>query len=123
VIKQKEGVSRVIHEGAEARLARAQLLLRLSQLRDVLQDAKLAQWPPRVVPGNIALAVDHSQTAVRTHHPVFHVVAWTARAYRRRGGLGSCRPVLGVNQIQPARNRPRPQYPANLVRNSYVTGN
>src|SRR5271166_643237 len=32
IVKQKEGISRVIHEGAEAPLARAQLLLRLSQL-------------------------------------------------------------------------------------------
>ena len=48
IVKQEEGVSRVIHEGAEARLARAQLLLRLSQLRDVLQNAKLAQRPPRL---------------------------------------------------------------------------
>src|ERR1700732_2952440 len=123
IVKQKEGVSRVIHEGAEARLARAQLLLRLSQLRDVLQKAKLAQRPTRAVPGNIGLAVDHSQSAVRTHHPIFHLVAGTARAYRRLSGFGCSRPVLGVNQVQPADNRPHPQDPANLIRNSYLTGN
>src|ERR1700730_9587327 len=80
IVKQQEGVGRVMHEGTDAPLARAQLLLRLSQLRDVLQNAKLAQRPPRAVPGDIALAVDHSQSAVRTHHPIFHVVAWTVRA-------------------------------------------
>jgi hypothetical protein len=42
VINHKEGVTRVIHEGAEARLARAQLLLRVSQFGDVLQDAEVA---------------------------------------------------------------------------------
>ena len=47
IVKQQEGVGRVIHKGTEAPLARAQLLLRLSQLRDVLQNAKLAQRPPR----------------------------------------------------------------------------
>ena len=61
LVKKEEGVSRMIHKGAEARLARAQLLLGLSQLGDVLQDAKLAQRPPRIVPGDIALAVDGSQ--------------------------------------------------------------
>src|SRR3984893_3873669 len=123
IVKQKEGVSRVIHEGAEARLARTQLLLRLSQLRDVLQKAKLAQRPTRAVPGNIGLAVDHSQSAVRTHHPIFHLVAGTARAYRRLSGFGCSRPVLCVNQVQPADNRPHPQTPANLIRNSSLTGN
>ena len=39
IVNQKEGVSRVIHEGAEARLARPQLLLGLSELCGVLQDA------------------------------------------------------------------------------------
>ena len=43
IVKQKEGVSCVIHERAEAGLA-------LSQLRDVLQNAELAQRPPRVRP-------------------------------------------------------------------------
>ena len=122
IVKQKEGVSRVIHEGAEARLARAQLLLRLSQLRDILQDAKLTQRPSRLVPSNIALAVDHSESAVRTHHPIFHVVAGTARAYRSRSGFGCSRPILRVNQIQPLRNRPHSQDPTNLVRDSYATG-
>ena len=78
LIVEKERVGCVVHQGAEARLARAQLPLRLPQLRDVLQNAKLAQRPPRVVPGDIALAVDYSQGAIRTHHPIFHVVAWTA---------------------------------------------
>ena len=42
IVKQKESVECVVHEGAKARLARAQLTLRLPQLRDVLQNAKLA---------------------------------------------------------------------------------
>ena len=78
VVKQKEGVRRVIHEGAEARLARAQLLLRLPQLRDVLQDAKLAQGPSRSVPRYVALAVDYSLGAVGADHSVFDVIARTA---------------------------------------------
>ena len=102
IVKKKESVGRVIHKGAEARLARAQLLLGLPQLGDVLQDAKLAQRPPRVVPGHIALAVDGSHGAVGAHHPIFHVVARTAGAQRGRSGLGYSRSVLGVNQFQPA---------------------
>jgi hypothetical protein len=80
LVEQQEGVSRVIHEGTEAPLARAQLPLRLFQLRDIVQNAKLAQSPPRSVPGDITLTVDHAQGAVRTHHPIFHVVPRSAGA-------------------------------------------
>ena len=51
IVKHEESIGRVVHEGAEARLARAQLLLRLPELRDVLHDAKLAQRSSRVRPG------------------------------------------------------------------------
>jgi hypothetical protein len=53
VIDSKEGVSCLVDESAKARLARAQLLLRLSQLRDVLQNAKLAQSPSRSISANV----------------------------------------------------------------------
>ena len=45
LVEQEETIRRVIDEAAKALLARAQLLLRPSQLRDVLQDAKLTQRP------------------------------------------------------------------------------
>ena len=45
IVEEEESVSRMVHKGAEARLARAQLLLGLPQLGDVLHDAKLAQRP------------------------------------------------------------------------------
>ena len=78
LVIEKECIGCVVHQGAEARLARAPLMLRMPQLRDVLHDAKLAQWPPRVVPGDISLATYDSLRAVRTHQPVFHVIARTA---------------------------------------------
>ena len=101
LIVEKERIGCVVHHGAEARLARAQLALGLFQLRDVLQNAKLAQRSPRAVPGDIALAVDDSQGPIGTQHPIFHVVAWTPRAYGGRSGIGYFRSVLGVNQFQP----------------------
>ena len=64
---------------AQSFRASAQLLLRLPQLRDVLQDAKLAQSLPRSVPRHVALAVNYSLGAVGVDHPVFDVVAWAAR--------------------------------------------
>src|SRR5512132_3443155 len=98
IVKQKEGIGRVIHEDTEAPLACAQLLLRLSQLRDVLQDAKLAQRASRFVPRHVALTVDYSQSAVGTDHPVFDIIAWTPGQQGSRSRLAYSRPVLGVNQ-------------------------
>ena len=128
IVKQKEGIGRVIHEDAEAPLACAQLFLRLPQLRDVLQDAKLAQRPSRFVPRHVALAVDYSLGAVGADHPVFDVVAWTAGHQRSRSRLGYSRPILWVNQLQPAPmpfwqvDRLHSENPANLVRKRYVSG-
>jgi hypothetical protein len=53
-VEQKEAVRCVVHEGAEARLACTQLLLCLSQIRDVLHDAKLMYWLARLAPGAAA---------------------------------------------------------------------
>ena len=92
-----------LNESAKALLALAQLFLRLPQLRDVLQDAKLAQRPPRFVPRYVALAVDYSHGAIGADHPVFDVIAWTAGHQRSRSSLGRSRPVLGMNQVEPAR--------------------
>ena len=109
-------------------LACAQLFLRLPQLRDVLQDAKLAQRPPRFVPCHVALAVDYSLGAIGADHPVFDVIAWTAGEQRSRSRLGRSRPVLGVNQFQPARmpfrqfDRLQPEDSADLVRKRHVIG-
>ena len=97
VVKQKERVGRVIHEGTEARLARTQLLLRSPQLRDVLQDAELAQWPPRSVSRYVTMAAHHSLGAVGADHSVFDVVARAADAQRRLRGPGYSRPVVRVN--------------------------
>src|SRR5262245_23849252 len=72
-------VERELDEGAKALLAPAQLFLRLPQLRDVLQDAKLAHGVPQFVPRHVALAVDYSLRAVRADDPIFDVVAWSAR--------------------------------------------
>src|SRR4029077_11740508 len=57
LVEEEETIRRMIDEAAKALLARAQLMLRPSQLRDVLQGAKLTQRPSRLVPGNVALAV------------------------------------------------------------------
>src|SRR4029453_3778220 len=91
-----------LDEGAKALLAFAQLLLGPSQLRDVLQYAKLAQRLPRLVPRHIALAVNYSLGAVRADHPIFDVVAWTAAHQRSRSGLGHSRSIVRVNEFQPA---------------------
>ena len=121
IVKKEEGVSRMVHKSAEARLARPQLLLGLPQLGDVLQDTKLPQRPSRVAPGHIALAVNGSHGAVRLHHPVLYVVAWTAGQQCGRGSLGDASPVIGVNQIQPSTvprrqlDRLHAEDPANLV--------
>src|SRR5262249_35500573 len=128
IVKHKESVACVVHERAEARLTRAQLLLRLSQLRDVLQNAKLAHGPPGVVPSDIALAVAHSHCAVRTHHPVFHVVAWTATSCRGGSGFVYARPIFQVNQLQPSPmplrqvERLHSENSTNLVRKSHAIG-
>src|SRR5437868_13092540 len=66
--------------------------------------------------------MDHAQSAVRTHDPVFHIVAWTAGPYRSRGGSGRPGTVLGVDQVEPTSDRPRPQYAHDLVRNSHPIG-
>src|SRR5512132_3698231 len=114
IVKQKEGIGRVIHEDAEAPLACAQLLLRLSQLRDVLQDAKLAQRASRFVPRHVALAVDYSHSAVGTEHPVFDIIAWPPGAAgqpqpprllsagpRGESGLASARAILASRRPPP----------------------
>ena len=112
----------------ESLLACAQLFLGLPQLRDVLQDAKLAQRPSRFVPRHVALAVDYSLGAIGADHPVFDVIAWTAGEQRSRSRLGCSRPVLGVNQFQPARmpfrqfDRLQPEDSADLVRKRHVIG-
>src|SRR6266542_4742741 len=72
-------VERELNEGAKALFAVAQPLLRPPQLRDVLQDAKLAQRLARFVPRHVALAVNYSLGAVGAHHPIFDIVAWSAR--------------------------------------------
>src|SRR5262245_14904299 len=100
-VKQKEGISRVIHEGAKARLARAQFAPRLPQFRNVLQDAKLAQRPPQFVPRHVALAVNYPLRTVGTDDAVFNVIAWTATNQRSGGGFVHSRPVLRVYQLQP----------------------
>ena len=99
IVKQEERVGCVIRKGAEARLARTELLLRLAQLRDVLQDAELAQRPTGVVPCHVALAADDAHGCRQDAPRVLHVIAGTAAHERGRGGLGDARAVLGVNQI------------------------
>ena len=103
IVKQEERVGCVIRKSAEARFARTDLLLRLAQLRDVLQDAELAQRPTGVVPCHVALAADSAHAAVGPRHAIFHVIAGTAAHERGRGGLGDARAVLGVKQVEPAR--------------------
>src|SRR5205823_2550831 len=92
-----------LNESAKALLALTQCILYPPQLRDVLQDPKLAQGPSRFVPCHVALAVDDSLRAVGTDHPVFDVITWTAGQQGSRGRLGCPRLVLRVNQLQPAR--------------------
>ena len=126
LVEQKEGVSRIIHEGAEARLACAQLLLRLSQLRDILHDAELAKRSPQIVQCHVALAMDYSLGAVGTDHPVFDVIAWTATQQRSSRRLGGFRPILGMDQVQPASlplwqvQRLYPENAASLVRKRHA---
>src|ERR1700751_5261278 len=57
-------VERELDEGAKARLAFAQLFLRPPQLRDVLENAKLAHRPFGIVPRHVALTVDYSLGAI-----------------------------------------------------------
>ena len=96
IVKQEERVRCVVHERAEALLAGADLFLGVPQLRNVLQDPKLAQRPSRVVPCDLPLAMYNSHLAVGADYAVFDVVAWTA-AHRGRSGLGYSRAVVGVN--------------------------
>ena len=60
IVEQKEGVRCVIHEGAEAHLAGAEILLGLPQFGDVLHHPKLTKRAPRLVPADVALAVHHA---------------------------------------------------------------
>src|SRR5215470_8899996 len=90
-----------LNEGAKALFAGAQLFLRLPQLRDVLQNAKLAHSLPRFVPHHVPLAANYSLAAVGADHPVFNVVAWTA-AHRSLGGFGHSRSIVRMNEFQPA---------------------
>jgi len=53
----------VIHEGAEARFARAEVLFGLSS-REVLHHPKLTQRPARLIPSHIALAMYNAKRAV-----------------------------------------------------------
>src|SRR5262245_4049540 len=62
-----------LDEGAKALLAFAQFLLRLAQLGDVLQNAKLAQRSPSIIPSDVTLAVNDSQRAIRANYIIFHV--------------------------------------------------
>src|SRR5689334_14555629 len=102
IVEEKECVGGVIYEGAEPRLADAQLLLRISELGDILHDTELAQRPPRFVPHHLTLAADGSLTAIRTHDPVFDIVAWPAAHQGGRSGCGCSRPVLGMDQAEPS---------------------
>src|SRR6185369_1734838 len=101
VVVQEEGVGRVVDEGAKARFAGAALLLGLAQLGDVLHHAELARRLPRLVPGHVALAVDDAHRAVRANDPVLAVVA-RAAAHRDRRSLRRSRPVVGMDQVDPA---------------------
>jgi hypothetical protein len=127
-VKEKESVSCVVHEGAKARFARAQLVLRLPQLRNVLQNAKLAHRLSRFVPRHVALAVDYSLGAIGADHPVFDVIAWTAWQQSSRSRLGCSRPVLGVNQVEPACvpfwqiDRIQSEDSGNLIRKRHAIG-
>ena len=82
---------------------------------------------PEFVPGDVALAVNDSQDAVRADHPIFDVVARTA-AQRSRSGLGCSRTVFRVDQFEPAVvplwqvDRLDAKNSAGLVRQRHVIG-
>ena len=119
IVEQKKSVCRVVDKCAETRLARAQLALGLPQLRDVLQDAKLAQRAACLVPCNIALTMNHSDRTVRANDAIFDSyrgppASAAAEASPRSTGLpgGSARASARAN---PA-NRPAWRKSADLVR-------
>ena len=78
LVMQEQGVRRMIDERAEARFARAQLVLGLPQLRDVLHDAELAHGTAGLVPRDVTLAMHDAHRAVGADDAVFHVVARAA---------------------------------------------
>src|SRR5215510_8593710 len=90
----------MVDERSKARLAHAELLLRVPELRDVLQGTEFAQRP-ELVPCHVSLTVNDADRAVGPNHPVLDVVA---RAATHRGGCRVCRfvAVLGVNDAEPA---------------------
>ena len=78
LVQQEKAVRRAVDEGAEARFARAQLLLRLTQRRDVLRDPEIAHRAPGFVPSHVGLAGHYAHRAVAMYHAVLQVVARTA---------------------------------------------
>ena len=82
-------------------LARAQLLLRMAQLGDVLLGAEHPARPAGGVANHVALAVDDAHFAVRADDAEFDVVARPAVKRRRHRGERS-RAVLRVDEREPA---------------------
>ena len=80
---------------------RPHALLGVPQFRDVLYDAELANGAAGLVPRDVALAVHHAHRAVRSHDPVFDVVARPAGEgdIARRGGPLA---VLRMDEAYPA---------------------